>query len=289
MLTPTLMLGGILLPAVLCAVSLGLTWRLWRPEDEARPLWSAPLGIGLGFLGGFITISGVGALPSEGRTLAGLDWTFWGCLLVTGIAALRCALEGWRWHVANIVLWCVTALLLTRVVANSAEASGLLLYACLLLWFVLELGATAFARTRPGAATPLALWAVAAGLAVVTSLSGSAKLGQLCGALAATLGAACVLAWWRPRLKLGAGGSSVTVFALVALGLCAHFYSYTTRVDLLLLAAGLMTPLALRLPALRDLGGVRRAVLALTLALLPIVIAVVHAALAFEPDPYAGY
>ncbi|MCB9915919.1 MAG: hypothetical protein H6828_12380 [Planctomycetes bacterium] len=133
------------------------------------------------------------------------------------------------------------------------------------------------------------LWTPAAGLALVAGLSGSALLGELSGGVAGAAGAALVLAWWRPRLALARGGAETALFFLAALLLNAHYYSYTTGVDALLVTAGVAAPCALLAPPLARLGGARRAWLGFALAALPVAIAVTRAVLAFEPDPYAGY
>ena len=115
------------------------------------------------------------------------------------------------------------------------------------------------------------------------------KLAQLSGAVAAALGAAVVLSWWRPRVSLSGGGVAVALLVLFGLGLNAHFYSYTTATDVLLLAAGPVMPLLMSLPGLPRLAGGRAAWVTLGLAAVPLGIALVRALLAYEPDPYAGY
>jgi hypothetical protein len=296
MLNAEFVLGTVLLPAVIAGLVLALGWKLWRRDDKPQPYWTGAVAIAGGFLAAFIVIDGVGAVPSEERTLSGLDWTFWG----TGVVLLLGSLEGkwtahesvagsWLRSAAHITLRGLASLLLWRVLSNSSEAGIMVVAASLVGFLLLAASANSLASQRCGAAAPLTLWTSATGLAVVAGLSGSAKLGQLGGALAATLGAAVVLAWWRPRLSLAHGGATAAVFVLAALGLNAHFYSYMTGTDGLLLAASVLTPLALRIPAFGRVEGARRAGLAFALALIPVAIAVARAALAFEPDPYAGY
>ena len=288
MFGPAYLFGGILLPALLAGVLLAAAWRAWRADEDTRAAWAGAPAIALGFLAGFAVVEGPGALPSAGRTLGALDLIFWSvaAMGVVGLIEARVSRQR-RSHV--LLSWALAGLLLIRVLSNSAEVTKPVAVGLILGWLLLAWCAECVASERDGAQSPLALWASASGFAGVAALSGSVKLGQLGGALAAVLGATIVLAWWRPRFSLAGGGATLAAFTLVALILDAHYFSYTTGADALLCAASLATPLAVRLPGLRRAAGARRTALVLALAALPLAIALTRAALAFEPDPYAGY
>src|SRR5690606_11557926 len=101
------------------------------------------------------------------------------------------------------------------------------------------------ARRHEGASVPLACWAWAASISLASLFSASALYAQLAGALAAICGAAVVLAWWAPGLRLNGGAMSVyapltaglllqawffadmplAVFAILALAPCALLYA----------------------------------------------------------------
>jgi len=287
-------LTGVLLPAVISGLVLALGWRIWSREPRGSGAYAGALAIALAYLAAFAAIVGSPAslLPGSERTPSGLDWLFW----LVALFALGFAFEARcprRWIVVPRAV--AGALLVEGVLRNTfrREWSGLTdvawllgLVALLLVpWWSLE----RLARKRPGASAPLVLWASAASLAGVAGLSGSVKLAQLSGAVAAALGAAVVLSWWRPRVSLSGGGVAVALLVLFGLGLNAHFYSYTTATDVLLLAAGPVMPLLMSLPGLPRLAGGRAAWVTLGLAAVPLGIALVRALLAYEPDPYAGY
>ena len=108
-------------------------------------------------------------------------------------------------------------------------------------------------------------------------------------AVAAGLGAAVVLSWWRPRLSLAGGGVALASILCFGIGLNAYFYSYTTGADVLLIAAAPIAPLLRVLPGLSRFEGGKRTLVELALAGVPLAVALVRAGLAYEPDPYADY
>ncbi len=92
---------------------------------------------------------------------------------------------------------------------------------------VVAVSVNAAAERRPGAAMPLSLCVAALGASVVLIGSGSAKLAQLAGALAACLGVAVALAWWRPTVSLSRGAVAVVAVLLPGLVLGGYFSSYS--------------------------------------------------------------
>lgn len=290
-------LAGILLPAVIAGLSLALGWRAWRRDSEPSGHAAGAPALALAYLAAHLAVAGPPAspLPGSERTPAGLDWLFWLVALFGLLLTLERPLtrRGPWWSLAlrlvaaALLVGGVLRMTFQREWSGWTEVAWLSGLALLLAvpWTVLEREA----REHRGARSALVLWATAASLAIVAVLSGSAKLAQLSGAVAAALGAAVVLAWWRPRVSLAGGGVSLAVLTLFGVGLCAHFYSYTTAADALLVAAGPVMPLAMRLPGLRKLRGGRGTAAALALASLPLAVAVLRAVLAYEPDPYAEY
>jgi len=107
----------------------------------------------------------------------------------------------------------------------------------LLFWTVLDL----LAKRSTGAAWPLALGVVAVGSSVVLLYAGSLKLAQLAGALAACLGVATLIGWWRPLLSLARGAVPVVAVLLSGLWLAGYFYAEALASSVGLLA---LAPLA---------------------------------------------
>lgn len=293
---------GVLVPALLAGVVLAVGWKAWRSKAEGCDgRWSGALALGAAFFSAFVLQSGMPAslMPDSSRTPTGLDWLAW---LVIPAALLlplesRLPLESklgrWRHAWRGVVAVVVIRLVLRNAFENIWEESeGRIWLAGLvvlyLLWWALL---ASVAESRSGATSPLVLWTIATGLAVLSALTGSARIAQLSGALAAGLGAATVISWRRPDLSLSGGATGMAVLLLFGLGMNAHVFSYTETPEILLLAAApFMTlfaawkPLRLERPALRVL-----VVMALTA--LPIAIAITRAALAFvaETDEYDEY
>jgi hypothetical protein len=286
-------LAGVLFPALLSGVVLAVGWRVWQRETTVSGSWTGAAAITVAFLAAFAVIEGtpVGVLPGGERTPSGLDWLFW---IALGLGVLFTFEERWSRRSVHLLRGLAGVILIEGVLRNTfarswegvtgvAWLAGLLAILLVSWW-----GAEALAHRRRGISSPLSLWATAATLAAVAGLSGSAKLAQLAGAVAAALGAAVVIGWWRPRFSFAGGAVSMTLLLLFGLALNAHFYSYTTGTDALLLAAGPLMPMCMVLPGLKRLQGPKAVVATLLLTMLPLSIALIRALLAFEPDPYAG-
>ncbi|HIG12383.1 MAG: hypothetical protein ABGY71_05125 [bacterium] len=275
---------ALILPAVVTGCLLAVAWRLWRVDEDRQPAGAGGLALGAGFATGFALCLGAPLWPGSGVTPTGLDWTLLGVLALALVALVR---EAWLANEkARWISWCAAGLFSTQVISNSAEtvAATLVLLVPGLVFLVWS--AERVARQEQGAASPLALSVSAGGLALVAGLSGSLLFAQLAAALAASLVLVAALAWWRPRLSLKGGGVETAVFALVALGLNAHYFSDTRGSCALLLAASLATPLLARAGRLEGARGRRRALLIFALALLPVALAAALAYLDFEPNPY---
>ena len=287
-------LTGVLLPAVLSGLLLAVGWRVWKRDAEGVDgRWSGSLALAAAFLATYLAIAGApsGILPGSDRTPTGLDWLF---VLAAGAAVLFAHPDPVLWRrlgvrlaVSGLTVWLVLKNAFANQLAGDAAIAWFLGLAALLLivWTAADLRA----RRRSGASSPLVWWATAATLAGVAGLSGSLKLAQLSGAVAAALGAAVVLAWWRPRLSLAGGGVALASILLFGLGLNAHFFSYTTGLDVLLIAVAPLAPFLRVLPFLNRLEGKKRTLVELALAGIPLAVALARAGLAYEPDPYADY
>lgn len=109
----------------------------------------------------------------------------------------------------------------------------------LLAWELLD----SFARKRPGAAFPIAMWIIISGISVTTVLDETLKYGILFGALAATQGAAVVVGIWGKRFQaFGAYGFVLFTlfFAMLATTYAWAYYEPTYDRFLLYFAAMLV-------------------------------------------------
>jgi hypothetical protein len=284
-------LFGVLLPALAAGLVLAAGWRLRRPEaPEVDGRWCGGLAMAAALIAAQLGISGVPRLPGGDITPTGLDWLAWSVLL----AALMLPAEpqlGRRWALLRGVLAITTVELVLR---NQLSRWGEGLEAAawpvgLSALLLVEWGALGRLARGPRLQGPLVIWLLAAHLGALAALTGSVTLGQLSGAVAAGAGAALVASWWRPRVRLDGTGVGVAAIALFGLALNAHFFSYTTGQDILLVAAAPLLGLLAELPPLRRRTPWAQTLTTALLVVLPLALVVVRAWLAFESDPYADY
>lgn len=284
----------ILLPALGAGIVLAIAWRVWRPGGpEVDGRWSGAPALALAFALGFVSITGLPASPLPGgdRSAASLDWLFWLALVAALALPFEQRLGRWR----DMARGAFAVLAIQLVLRSQFESAwegmdGVAWIAGLTVGYVFLWAALVLlAERRAGASMPIVAWLTASGLALLAVLTGSGKIGQLSGSLAAGLGAATVLCWWRPRLSLGAGGAGMVALLLFGLGANAHFYSYALAADVVLVGSAPLVAHLADVGPLRRVTGWKRTVLVLVIASVPIAVAVTRAVLAYEPDPYADY
>ena len=312
MITVRDILWGVLLPAAVAAVTIlggALLGRMWRAR---RAL--VPIGIGAAFAAGLAAL--LQRVPPA-PPLDSVDWLFYAAIVVGVVAAVdsiswdvpvahdasvphdarvldyasgesrapRGGLLFWlaRFTItlalATVLVWLLVRPLL---VFNWTGPAGYLRIALValtasLLWFALD----ALARRAGGRAMALAMALVAALSALTIMLSGSQKLGQLGGLLAAGMFAGAGLGLFFPLLMTARAMVFVYVMLHASLVLTAseHVYaSLTTLNAILLLIAAPLGWLALLVPARRP--GARAAALFVAMAA-PAAGAAILAAIAF--------
>ncbi|MCB9527046.1 MAG: hypothetical protein H6701_01365 [Myxococcales bacterium] len=202
-------LAGLLYTVVLpvgAAVAVLALGRRLRPADAQPTLVALALVAGL-----FAAHAGIGGAPT--LSLATADgWLIYGPLIggLAGLALDRFA-PGRGLAVAAVAL-AVTAFVVSRLAGalaalwtgGAAEplATAFIADAALagaLVWFALDGAARASDRPAPVVLGPLAL-ALALG-ALATALSGSARMGQTMGAVAAVTGVVGLAGWRWPALR----------------------------------------------------------------------------------------
>ena len=235
---------AIALPALAAAACWIISWRLWRRANTVPVAgrWGGPLAFALGYAAGHRVLDGFPPYPpvSSRQTLF---------YLALGLGAFALFEPSWsrnglsRWSTRVIVCAIFALGTLRALVRNTWTTAeswlwiGSLAAAAVVLWTAME----ALAARRPGASVPISLWLATATASASMALTSSALLGQLTGAVAATLGAAVVLSLWAPRFSLAQGGITLWVLLYSSLMYQAYFYS-----DLPLFAAVLLyaAPLA---------------------------------------------
>ena len=288
MLTPRQAALFFLLPAVLAGLALMLGART-RPDETGRRRpgtgWIGALGMGIGFLAGYVALLGWprGFPPHDAN--AALFYVVAGAAVLAGCDS-RSPLPA---LLARLIV-CVGAptLYLKNLVRNWENDEllhqlGPIALAALVLWT----GMQAFARVRPGASAPLALWLAATGLSVGLLWTGFAINAQLAGTLASLMGAATVASWIWKRASLAGGAAGVASVILVTLA--AGGVQLSKLPDWSALAFAL-APLAVWLVPRNDAAAKRTLFLRLCLVAIPVGLGLW---IAWEhrppPDPYADY
>jgi len=212
---------GVVLPIVLCAGVLMAAWRPWRRDAQlAGGLWAGAIAFAVAFVVAFIAVEPWPGLPPH----VTWHWLAW-LAPIAAVAGVADALL--RWPTAVRLLGAATLaagcgrLLVGDWVDHAWSWRAVMASAIA----VVAVSANAAAERRPGAAVPLSMCVAAFGASVVMLGSPSAKMAQLAGALAACLGVAVAINWWRPTVSLSRGGVAVIAVLLPGLVLSGYFSS----------------------------------------------------------------
>lgn len=253
---------GTTLPAVVAGLFMLAAWRPWSERDP-EGFWGAGLGISAGYLAAHYGLGGVPeTMPYVVAAIAAVaaveafvpvdDFRPWKAPLslvpwVLRVAAIPLVaylvakyMFGSQWTGMQLVLWPASIAVAAGAMIGSLEA---------------------LARRRPGVSIPIAMILIGTGGALAMALTGTARVGELLGALTATAGALMVVCAWDGRIRVDRGG--VTAFVLIFVALT--FYGTAGMFDNQGVAAKAVFMLAAaphlmwleELPVLRDLDGWR--------------------------------
>lgn len=213
---------AVLLPAVIAGV---LVLLLSRRGERASGLGVA-LGLAFGFAAGQVALVGWPDLLPVDATYRVFHLALAGA--VVGVCeALWKDKAPLLWALRAALAALVLGFLLRSVMEHTWEGnedafwlSGLFVA---VLVFTVLLGQ--LARTTRGIELPLLLVLLISAGSASLVLGHSAFLGQLAGALAATLGAVGVVALLRPSIRLAPGGVPVVTAVFSALVFCGYFFA----------------------------------------------------------------
>lgn len=282
-------LPGILLPLLVSAALWAFVSR--GGDEERRPrVWLGALGFGLAYLAAHVAINGRPELaPAESS-----QWLFHLVALATVIGALEAGV-GLRWPTRLVLRAIVVAALLWLTLRPlvrhswSAPESALALSSLAVAVLVLLFSADALGRRGP-AALETAVWMASAGAGgVVLTIAGSARLGQMSGALAMALLPAAVLLWWRRDDRLAPGVALPALVAFAGVWLNGAFYTEMPPAASLAVAAAPFAAWIGEAPWIE--ARARRKLLAVALAVAVLLLSALGGALAesisaAEEDPY---
>jgi hypothetical protein len=145
------------------------------------------------------------------------------------------------------------------------------------------------ARTRSRLAS---LWITltASALSVLLAMTGSAKLGQLCGLFAAAMGVCTIVELWQPRFRLSAGGAPFIAAMMATFCLGGHYYSELPAIAAILLFVAPHMLWIAELPVIRHRGRAMRVAAEMMLIAIPVALAVWRAVATAPPeDTYYPY
>jgi hypothetical protein len=262
--------AGLALPAAVTAGLLLVAWRAWHRQRSARESRSrgGPLAVGAGFGAGYLALFGWPGVPPGDI----VDWLFFLAVPLAAVglvdSLLRMPLAG---RVVLIALAVPAALLLlARPLLAAGEpiagetSTQLMLFTAVAASSLVALDALAVRISAARLSAILLVLAVPA--AIVMTLAGSLRYGQIALLLAATQVGALAANVALGRAAVGRG--TVLVFGTLFVGLlwCGNGYAELNTFDaLVLLAAPNAAWLAFLLP--RRIGWLGQVVLQLSFVL----------------------
>ncbi len=219
----TLILVGLVLPVIVCGTMLIGAWRPWRPGAPiAGGLWAGAVALALAFVPAFLAVDPWPGLPPH----VTWHWIAW-LVPVAAVAGIADALVRWPTVLRLLGAATLAAVCGRLLVGDWVDHAWAWRGVTTAIIAVVAVSVNAAAERRSGPGVPLSLCVAAVGASVVLIGSGSAKLAQLAGAVAACLGVAVALTWWRPAVSLRRGGVAVVAVLLPGLLLSGYFSSYS--------------------------------------------------------------
>ncbi len=203
-----LLLVGIVLPVALCATVLSAAWRPWRAEAPlGAGRWVSAVAFGVAFLIAGFAAGAFSKFPPHSTW----QWIVY-VAMAAAIMGGADAPSRLKWPL-RAVLACGTSLLLVGAWVDYHWAWRAV-WGLMVLLLVAGLDPL---RGRGGAAIPLGLCVAFTGASVVLALAPVIKFATMAASTAGCLGAAAILARWRPGLT--PLGGAMPLFAVTLPGL----------------------------------------------------------------------
>lgn len=237
---------GILLPAVVCGGLSALVGYLWLRDGEKTYLqWLAAAALSIGYIVGYLGLEGWPPFPSR----EGIHWFFY--LAILGFIA------GQFWHIPvwrRLITQSVVSIVIPRLLLSSmfrytwGQLEGIVWWVCLAVAIFLfwQLVQRSFAALSTGASIPFVYFGISGGSALILALSGSLRLAQHNGVLAALFAASWVIAFIlllrveqnsdRKLITFPSSASPVVALLLAGIWLNGYFYSEMPAASAILLA-----------------------------------------------------
>lgn len=239
MIEPRDILVGAVIPGVVALLLMLIAWRPWRRREPVTGSgWAMPLAVGFAVAFAYaalqmhVLVPGVDVdakrvvFPSTPPADA-KAWLLYLSLPVGVFGLLIAVIRKVRWWLyvplALLVIAGIFKLLMPRQDWPTAAAVAAIVWG---VWVLFE----PLAARSKGMVVPLALWFSATGAAAILMDTGSVKVGQYAGALAAVAGAAVVVALLgKGNVSLARGGAFAFFTLLGGLLVTGYFYSSVSK------------------------------------------------------------
>lgn len=219
-----LLLWGIGLPVLMCTGVLLGVLRPWGHAMGNADRWAGANALAAGFAAAYLVVRdwSVTIPPRQ-------PWEWLAYLVVAAAIALGYGVTVGGRGTSAWVAWVLAAGLSAYLIVGTRVDQFWAWRIVTAAMMVASMSALDRMQDRTGSAVfPLVLALAAAAACIVLVESRQETLAQLAAALAACLGVAALLGWWRPAVTLGSGG--VLVIGLLLPGLVMSGYFAGTRI-----------------------------------------------------------
>lgn len=275
LLLPAMVGGGIFVIARSLSPKAYATAR-YEKEQDGLAGWLIAAALGVGYIFGYVGLERLPAFPPK-------LGTHWLCYL-----AIIGLIVGRFWHravwgpIAQIAISIIIPrLLLTATFKHTwGPIEGIIWWVCLavvifIIWHLVE---QSFSALPSGASSPFVYFGLSGGTALILALSGSLRLAQHGGILAALFAASWILTLSlqrdRKRFVFPRGASPVVTLLLIGIWMNGYFFAEVPAISTILLVISPLLAQVGRIEEVRELGGWRSKLAQIAAVALPVVIAI---------------
>lgn len=213
------LLWGIGLPVLLCTGVLLAAFRPWGHAAASADAWAGANALAAGFAAAYLVMRDWNVVIPPRQA-----WEWLAYLVVAAAVALGYGVTVGGRRKSAWVAWVLAAGLSAYLIVDTRVEQFWAWRIVLAAMMVASISALdRMQEHTAGALFTLMLGLIAAASCLVLAESRRVPLAQLTGALAACLGVAAVLGWWRPSVTLGSGGVLVAGLLLPGLVMSGYF------------------------------------------------------------------
>ncbi|MBC7771910.1 MAG: hypothetical protein H7210_05405 [Pyrinomonadaceae bacterium] len=272
MVLKAMLIGGVL-PGAVCALLLLVGWYRTRTSGEHNgPRWLLPLLVVLAIIPAELLLQ-EGATQLWPRNASDrMPHIALAVSLLGFVHAMLGKFGMTKWIVPLVAVGVADWMFLSYRVPGfwTPSAAAMWMAAIVLVGYAVTrlLEHTASKPAGSGPVLPCVLFIAANAVPVILVTTGSAYLAQICGGVAACLGAALLVSMFIPRFSIAGGGITALAPFLCVVGMAGVYLSpdYEPRKEMLLVLAGPVAACAALLTVLRKMGKWKRLIIASVIA-----------------------